>query len=412
LSARAFTIGNDIFFKQGEYNPTSTEGQKLITHELTHTIQQGASTSLQPWVAQRQLLTYSTLSPTIHRKLDFTNTDWSKVNHAKASEGGDSGVLFVKENENDPPLIVKPNEQATTEAILAANLINFLGETNEGGVFDISAPKARLARENEPQQIKNAVEPLITGSDSEDKLAKRAKSLVNSLDQGEVMIYEAAQGKEVAAMLKESKHSKKKFFGSGRKQRKSSPLARLLTNKAFARGAGKFTAIDLLTGNGDRFFELFNAENFFVDEGNKMISLIDNVYMTDRFAFVDYDRYQLSAETSYKAWQSYPIVSKFAGNQFKEIAEQVWDRMSTSIKGYVRKEDINVVTQQILPKAEKQFKYEFAEGLKLGRSQLELLVREENTLDSLLAGVPEDKRQQAKDSLRKRLLYILYKIGY
>jgi hypothetical protein len=45
LSARAFTIGNDIFFKQGEYNPSSTEGQKLITHELTHTIQQGASSS-------------------------------------------------------------------------------------------------------------------------------------------------------------------------------------------------------------------------------------------------------------------------------------------------------------------------------------------------------------------------------
>jgi hypothetical protein len=40
LSARAFTTGNDIFFKQGEYNPSSTEGQKLITHELTHTIQQ------------------------------------------------------------------------------------------------------------------------------------------------------------------------------------------------------------------------------------------------------------------------------------------------------------------------------------------------------------------------------------
>jgi hypothetical protein len=45
LSARAFTTGNDIFFKQGEYNPDSTAGQKLITHELAHTIQQGASSS-------------------------------------------------------------------------------------------------------------------------------------------------------------------------------------------------------------------------------------------------------------------------------------------------------------------------------------------------------------------------------
>lgn len=42
IQARAFTTGSDIFFKQGEYNPSSTEGQKLLAHELTHTVQQGA----------------------------------------------------------------------------------------------------------------------------------------------------------------------------------------------------------------------------------------------------------------------------------------------------------------------------------------------------------------------------------
>lgn len=40
LNARAFTVGNDIFFRQGEYNPGSQGGQKLLAHELTHTIQQ------------------------------------------------------------------------------------------------------------------------------------------------------------------------------------------------------------------------------------------------------------------------------------------------------------------------------------------------------------------------------------
>jgi hypothetical protein len=42
IQARAFTTGSDIFFKQGEYNPASAEGQKLLAHELTHTVQQGA----------------------------------------------------------------------------------------------------------------------------------------------------------------------------------------------------------------------------------------------------------------------------------------------------------------------------------------------------------------------------------
>jgi hypothetical protein len=40
LSARAFTTGQDIFFKQGEYKPASSEGQELIAHELTHVVQQ------------------------------------------------------------------------------------------------------------------------------------------------------------------------------------------------------------------------------------------------------------------------------------------------------------------------------------------------------------------------------------
>jgi phage-related protein len=42
LNAKAFTVGKDIFFNQGKFDPSSTEGKKLLAHELTHTIQQGA----------------------------------------------------------------------------------------------------------------------------------------------------------------------------------------------------------------------------------------------------------------------------------------------------------------------------------------------------------------------------------
>ena len=40
LSARAFTTGQDIFFRQGAYNPGSSSGRELIAHELTHVVQQ------------------------------------------------------------------------------------------------------------------------------------------------------------------------------------------------------------------------------------------------------------------------------------------------------------------------------------------------------------------------------------
>ncbi len=42
LHANAFTTGQDIFFRQGQYDPKSRTGQKLIAHELTHVVQQGA----------------------------------------------------------------------------------------------------------------------------------------------------------------------------------------------------------------------------------------------------------------------------------------------------------------------------------------------------------------------------------
>ncbi|NJM81062.1 MAG: DUF4157 domain-containing protein, partial [Flavobacterium sp.] len=43
LSAQAFTVGNDIYFNQGQYNPNSTTGKHLLAHELTHTVQQSGS---------------------------------------------------------------------------------------------------------------------------------------------------------------------------------------------------------------------------------------------------------------------------------------------------------------------------------------------------------------------------------
>ena len=40
IQAKAFTTGQDIFFRQGEYEPGSQQGQELLAHELTHVVQQ------------------------------------------------------------------------------------------------------------------------------------------------------------------------------------------------------------------------------------------------------------------------------------------------------------------------------------------------------------------------------------
>ncbi|MEH1954605.1 eCIS core domain-containing protein [Nostoc sp.] len=43
IQARAFTTGQDIFFRQGEYASGSKQGQELLAHELTHVVQQNGS---------------------------------------------------------------------------------------------------------------------------------------------------------------------------------------------------------------------------------------------------------------------------------------------------------------------------------------------------------------------------------
>jgi hypothetical protein len=42
VNARAYTVGRDVLFGEGEYAPGSSEGQKLMAHELTHVIQQSS----------------------------------------------------------------------------------------------------------------------------------------------------------------------------------------------------------------------------------------------------------------------------------------------------------------------------------------------------------------------------------
>lgn len=48
LGAQAFTHGNDIYFNDGKYAPSDKSGQHLLAHELTHTVQQGASVQRKP----------------------------------------------------------------------------------------------------------------------------------------------------------------------------------------------------------------------------------------------------------------------------------------------------------------------------------------------------------------------------
>lgn len=54
IHARAFTLGNDIYFNRGQFSPDTTAGQHLVAHELTHVVQKsgkmGRVTDKDPFV--------------------------------------------------------------------------------------------------------------------------------------------------------------------------------------------------------------------------------------------------------------------------------------------------------------------------------------------------------------------------
>jgi hypothetical protein len=43
MAARAYAVGPNIAFKSGEYSPGSSDGKRLLAHELTHVVQQTGS---------------------------------------------------------------------------------------------------------------------------------------------------------------------------------------------------------------------------------------------------------------------------------------------------------------------------------------------------------------------------------
>ena len=45
LGARAYTVGSDLVFADGEFRPTTTAGSNLLAHELTHAVQQQGTAS-------------------------------------------------------------------------------------------------------------------------------------------------------------------------------------------------------------------------------------------------------------------------------------------------------------------------------------------------------------------------------
>ncbi len=80
IQARAYTIGRDIVFGAGEYSPGTASGRRLLAHELTHVVQQGAA------APQATAAAGSLPGPIASAGAQRIQRDW--LDDAKAAVGG------------------------------------------------------------------------------------------------------------------------------------------------------------------------------------------------------------------------------------------------------------------------------------------------------------------------------------
>ena len=98
VNARAFTIGRDIVFGEREYQPQTSEGRRLLAHELTHVVQQSTG----PLIVQRAVVLtaddYKALAEQIHKAMKGLGTDEEAI------------YVSLQKLEKDPTAITKLTE--------------------------------------------------------------------------------------------------------------------------------------------------------------------------------------------------------------------------------------------------------------------------------------------------------------
>lgn len=105
VNAKAFSVGRDIYFGQGQYSPNTESGQSMLTHEVAHTMQADSGNTLRKWgasehrrygnVAGQKLVQHKS---TLLEGLKKTNSK-AKGEHSGLDYGKEYSIEFRHEEE-------------------------------------------------------------------------------------------------------------------------------------------------------------------------------------------------------------------------------------------------------------------------------------------------------------------------
>jgi hypothetical protein len=277
MGAKAFTVGNDVFFSGSSYDPKSKSGQHLLAHELTHTVQQGAAKADES--AQRApaaTISQDTEGP-VRRFALGPQLDLGGITHIRAL-GIQGQQTYIASDGTDEVVIKKAN--------IPMNLTQLATIVHEsispGSIIDSQA----IDSANNSKLKKKIGDPAVaTGSswtnaanaleakhkrqgESPDDAARRFHA--EMIDGGTLLtVQKVVQGGQNAKELA-GDHQK------GAAAWEASQLRHLLNDISYMRQMGNMIATDAFMGNEDRVSHTGANLGNWMTSGNQ-IKRIDNL---------------------------------------------------------------------------------------------------------------------------------------
>ena len=179
IQAKAFTTGQDVFFRQGAYEPSSQNGQELIAHELTHVVQQNGGAVQRK---QGDLLRKSLPKPQIMEIHDAPTNNvqrlWNKKTFREHTKEGrlDRRGKTIKSIEALIDGYCKLNPYSTKDLKSAQDLVKEIREHVKNWIDDHTGDKSRDSRMVGMRNFLNYIDT--------EEIHKLAKIEQNILDKG------------------------------------------------------------------------------------------------------------------------------------------------------------------------------------------------------------------------------------
>jgi len=129
VGARAFTVGRDVVFGARQFEPGTSEGRRLLAHELTHVIQQKGSS-------------YKRETGSVAGKV--TRLHQSRLIAREEGEGPE-GVSSASAGQNAQLAAQNISNRYSTEKILIDDWSSDCRDNNKNGSFDYNDPVERNA---------------------------------------------------------------------------------------------------------------------------------------------------------------------------------------------------------------------------------------------------------------------------